>query len=188
MSRRIIIGLVVVVLLGGVAFAATTDDVTLTVTPGGVGVTITATPNSYAFGTVNLSLSSASVTGILLSNTGTVGAAMDKKVQDITSAGTAWSLAVATGASNKTVLWCFSQETLASIADFGTVGSYDSSKASFVVAAVPTAYNALKDSSGNAVTINAGKGATTWYRIDVPNTVSASDAQSIVVRFLGTAQ
>ncbi len=190
MSRRIIISFVVLVMVSGAAFAATgTDDVVLTVIPGGVGVTITATPNSYDFETVNLSKSSNSATEVVISNSGTVGATMDKKVQAITSAGTAWTLAVATGTQDNCVLWCFSQESRPSLINFGTATSYDTSIASFSSLNGQTStYDTLRSAGGSQVTLATGKGATTWYRIDIPNSVSKSDAQSITVRFRGTSE
>ena len=181
MSRKMLVGLCVLV-FGSVVFAATTQNVTLNVTPAGMGYDITVDDNAIEFGEVGLALSSAPVQKVIITNAGTADIKLSKTITD----DAAWILAESTGAANECVVWCLDQEAYPNVAGFAGA-SYGVSHSSF--STTLSQESTLKDSAGTQTTLAPGIGATTWYRIDIPNTVSGggSGAQAIVVRFTSSA-
>jgi len=198
---KLLLVLAVIGLLGvaNVWADSSTQDVTLTVTPITVSL-FSISPNTYAYGNLDLAISSNSASGSvcpIIQNDGDVGLSLEKTVWSITSAGTAWSLATSTGTINEFVLWAMTEgETGAegdrpAIADFKTGASYELSHSSFSITAQQ--YNNLtKETGGTQATLTpngeTGDSAALWFRIDMPSSVSKSDQQSIVVRIRATTQ
>ncbi len=180
MVKKLLVTAAIMLLSGVSGLYAGTANVDLTVSPGNITVTMSADVGTVAFGQVDLSKSSAPAQGVILTNTGTGGVSLTK---EITADGD-WVIAESTGTLNETVVWCFSQETAPAIGDFGAVGNYAAETSSFSTTLSDP--NPLNDSIGSQVTLNSGKGATTWYRIDVPNSVSNSNEQTITVQFTST--
>jgi len=183
MSRKMLIGLCVLA-FGSAVFAATTANVTLNVTPGGMGYDITTDNANIYFGDVELSKSSAPVQKAILKNVGTAPLKLSKTITSDDD----WVLAESTGTEDYCVVWCLEADTAPGIAGFMTGANYGVSYSSF--STTLSEESCLQDSAGTQTTLNVGFGATTWYRIDVPNTVSlnGAGAQAIAVRFTASAQ
>lgn len=182
MSKKMLVGLCVMVF--GSAIFAETQNVTLNVSPGGLGWAISATPSTVEFGQVDVNTSSAPEQGVLITNTGTGPLKLTKTVTSDDS----WTLAESTGVVNECVVWCLDAETYPDIDGFGDFGNYGVAHSSFTT--VTGVESLLKNAGGTQTTLEVGKGATTWYRIDIPNTVGGGGtvAQAIVVRFTSSAQ
>jgi len=179
-----LVGLCVLIFGSAVVFAVPTADVTLNVTPGGLGYDIVTDNADIYFGDVAVSKSSAPVQKAIISNTGTASLKLAKTI----TTDDAWVLAESTGVVNQCVVWCLEADTYPNVAGFLQGASYGVSHSSFSTALSQA--STLKNSGGTQTTLNPGVGATTWYRIDVPNTVSGggSGAQAINVQFTASAQ
>jgi hypothetical protein len=166
-----------------VAYAATaTQDVSVTVTPGGVTAGISASPSSYDFGTVNLSKSSNSATAVTLTNDGAANSVIDKQVESMTN----WSLATSTGAQDAAMFGSVAQDTTrVTLDEHWTFGNYETSYSSF--AAVGT-YNALKDTTGSQVSLAPAATKDVWFKIVVPSAIGVTAQETINVRYQATTQ
>ena len=177
--KYVLMAVVAVLLCAGVVLAQETDDVTVTVAPI-VSEAFTVTPDSYAFGSLALSVSSNSASGLTIENTGDVGMTFEKTVQSIGSTGDAWTLATSTGTQNEFVLYAMTKATKPGIAEFDAAVSTFSTTL--------TTYNDLVTSGDSQVDLNPSATADLWLCIDMPSEVSTDDAQTITVRLRGTAK
>ena len=193
-----VVGLVGVTNVWGVD--TSTQTVTITVTPITVSM-FSIDPDTYAFGDLDLAISSNSASGgvcPIIQNNGDVGLSLEKTVWSISSAGTTpWDLATSTGTINEFVLWAMTegQEGVVgdrpTIADFDMGTGYELSHSSFSI--TEQQYNDLTQESGGTqetLTPNGqdGDSAALWFRIDMPSAVSESAQQSIVVKIRATTQ
>ncbi|MFH1958086.1 MAG: hypothetical protein ABIJ15_06380 [bacterium] len=183
MSRKMLVGLCVLV-FGSAVFAATTANVTLNVTPGGLGYDITTDNANIYFGDVAVAKSSAPAQKAIIANVGTAPLKLEKTITD----DDAWVLAESTGVVNQCVVWCLEADTYPDVTGFLQGASYGVSHSSF--STTPSQASTLKNSAGTQTTLDVGVGATTWYRIDVPNIVDSAGAvaQAIVVQITASAQ
>ena len=171
-----------VMALRTVSYADTaTQDVTVTVTPGGVTAGITADPVSYDFGSVDLSKSSNSATAVTLENTGSATSLIDKQVESMTN----WSLATSTGTQDDAMFGSVAKADRASLDEHWTFGDYEVSHSSF--SSVGT-YNALKDTAGNQVSLAPGATQAVWFKVVVPSAIGLTAEESINVRYQATTQ
>jgi hypothetical protein len=127
-------------------------------------------------------------TAVQLQYSGGSNALVDKTVWNITSAGTAWTLAVATGTTNECVFGCVANGTRVSLDNHWTNGNYGTSYSSFSL--TEQTYMPLKQQSdGSQVQMTSpSSNQDVWFKIDVPDDVSSSDQQTIQVRFRATTQ
>ncbi|MBN2406238.1 MAG: hypothetical protein JXJ19_00945 [Elusimicrobia bacterium] len=185
MKRILLMGGILLVMTGALAFAGT-QDVYLYVTPTGITTTLSKS-GDVAFGDQAINTSTCSATGVLITNTGTVSVEMDKTVMFIRDDGVGddvWALAESTGTVDQCVLWCYANATEPALGDYGTAGSYTTAVSSF--STTFNTFNALKNGAGTQITLTPGQGTTTWFRLDMPNTVSTSNEKHIGVRFQST--
>jgi len=180
--EKILVLMVVVLFVGaGLVYAAEADtaDVDILVTPG-ISVTLSASPTYYNFGTVTVNQSSVSVNvanQIKLTNGGTVGVTLEKKMTNDGS----WTLVQdAPDAKDEFRLWCVGNTDTQPAANV-----FETAYSTF--AAVNTNNN-LVDTAGSQISLDAGKGTTTWFRIDMPPTVSNNDPQKFDITFTATEQ
>ena len=187
MSKKII-GLVAVgMLFVGSAFAATNQNVVLTITPDVGTVAITVDDASILFGTVGVSKSSAPAQKVVITNASAGGISITKQVTSISGAGQAWTLAKSTGVQDECTVNCFEANAEPGQwngdwdAILGT--DYDDEISSFTVGEV----NPLCITGGSQTTIEPTYGATVWFRIAVPNLITDNGLQTITVNFVGAA-
>ena len=188
MKNRMI-GLVMVMMLAaGTAFAAGetgTVDVDVYVTPGGITVSLTASPTYYNFGVVDVNTSSNSATAITLANTSAVSVNMDKTVHAINGGGTIVLVAAAPAAENEFRLRCVEKATRATLdTDFGDASADFST-------ALDT-YNNLTSAGGAVQVVLDASGGTdssddVWFQIDMPATVNDSTQRKFDITYRGTA-
>lgn len=173
------IGLVMVMMLAaGTAFAADNVDVSVTVTPG-VTLTLTVSATTYAFGIVNLSVSSGAVSAqtVTLTNGGDVAINVQKKVQTEPAAWTA-------GAAKAANVYALYVTTSAAQPAYGTNNAGFNASCLFLAS---NASNALTSITAGTSVIAAAGTARLWFGIDMPTSSSSSAAQRIITRFTAIA-
>ena len=182
--------ILVVSAAGAYAGDTSTATVTITVTPV-AGATISISPNSYAFGLLDLNTSSNSAEGAIcpvITNSGDVGVDLEKTVHTDDD----WTLAIDTDSVNEFMLWAVtSQDNQArpGLAEFGDYAAYGAAHSSFS----PTldTFNLLKDTNGTQQSLIVGQTAALWFRINMPgklNGTAANEPQSMQVYIRGMAQ
>jgi hypothetical protein len=176
----LLVGLGLVGSLIGYGFASATDDVTISVTPI-VSEAILVDPNSYAYGNLDLGISSVSASVIVTSNTGSVGVNLDMTVNDD---GTDWTIATSTGVVDRFVLWAMTNATRPEVTDFKSGHKFSANVGEYgnLFQLNGTTQQALGPSGTASGTANL------WFRLDMPTSVTKNDAQSIIVRIRATAQ
>ena len=175
--------LTVLVVLGlfGVAdvwAAQSTQDVTITVTPITASV-FSISPNSYAYGNLDLAISSVSVSGAscpVITNSGSCGLTFEKTVNN----DGIWTIDTSTGTLDHFVLWAMTKATRPDASEF-TVANHR------FATGIGT-YNNLTDSAGTQVDLNPTATADLYLRIDTPSDVTNGDQATIVVRIRGTTK
>ncbi|MBN2406237.1 MAG: hypothetical protein JXJ19_00940 [Elusimicrobia bacterium] len=187
MSMRNLLFAVIVLLAAGSSVMAGTQDVYIYVTPTGLTTTLSKT-GDVAFGNQAIATSTCSETGVVIENTGNVNVNMDKTVLFVRLGGVteSWTLAESTGTVDQCVVWCYANGTKPALGDYGTPGSYATAVSSF--STTKGTYNTLNNASGTQIALTPGQGTTTWFRLDMPTTVSQSGEQHIGVRFQSVAQ
>jgi hypothetical protein len=173
-----LVGLLVVSLVS-YGYAVDTEDVTLTVTPLYTEA-ITVTPGSYAYGSLNLSISSVSASALEIANTGTVGVSLERTV---TNDGADWTIATSTGNTSEFVLWAMTNATRPNAASDFTTGNGHR----FSATTGDPGYGNLTNSGGTQQTLGISGTANLWFRLDMPTSVSNSNQQTITVRIRATA-
>jgi hypothetical protein len=172
MSRKLLVLMVLVLSSASLALAGTAD-VNIHVTPG-VTTTLTAETTYYNFNSVNVAQSSHSITGIVLVNAGSVQVDLEKAFTDDGS----YTMADPVDGNNEVLLWCVGNETsMPSIGVFGASHKFDTAQDTF---------NDLTTSGGALIQLVGGAKTTTWYRIDMPPTVTNSDPLTIKIQFQST--
>jgi len=179
--KKLLTVLVVLGLLGvaNVWADSSTQDVTLTVTPI-VTALFSISPNSYAYGNLDLAISSVSVSGALcpvINNTGDSGLTFEKTV----NADDDWVIATSTTTTDNFVLWAMTNTSRPNIGDF-TVGNTHRFETTLGT------YNNLTNSAGTQVSLIPDATADLYFRIDTPSKVTDGNQVSIVVRIRGTTQ
>ena len=172
----LVVGLGLIGSLVGYGYAADTADVTLTVTPIVVAA-LTISPTTYAYGNLDLAISSVSASGLTITNSGSVGIKLEKTVTD----DGAWILADATGQIDRFVLWSMTNPGRPASGDFTSLNTHNFST-------TLTEYNNLTDSAGTQQTLSPTNTANLWFRLDMPTSVSSGAGQTITVRVRATAQ
>jgi len=167
----LVVGLGLIGSLVGYGYAADTADVTLTVTPIVVAA-LTISPTTYAYGNLDLAISSVSASGLTITNTGGVGIKLEKTITDDGG----WTLASTTGVINEFVLWGMTNVSRPVVDDF--TGGHK----------FALSYNNLTDSVGTQQTLSPTNTANLWFRLDMPTSVSSGAGQTITVRVRATAQ
>ena len=184
MKNRMI-GLVMVMMLAaGTAFAADTEVVDIYVTPGAVAANISVNPASYNFGTVALSVSSGSQTGVAITNEGVVGLTLAKEITDDALDGTCESVAAAPANANEFFLRCIESGAIQP-ADSAFIVNCSTFR---VLNGDGNGANSLVNLAGTNVSLALGKSCTTWYKIDMPGSVDTFDSRQIRLTFTATAQ
>ena len=159
----------------GTARAVDFIDGTITVTPV-AGVSLSLTPNSYAFGSLDVNTSSNSATALVLANTGNVNVTVDKAIQS--SPG--WTAGEAKG-PDQYVLYCATAE-----ARIGLVAFADAKPPKFgAISASSNLTNA--DGASDPVILVSGS-VNLWFKLDMPSSVSAQTSRTITVRFTAVPQ
>ena len=180
-----IIGLVMVMMLAaGTAFAADTEVVDIYVTPGAVAANISVNPASYDFGTVDLSVSSGSQTGVAITNEGVVGLTLAKAITNDALGGTCESVAAAPSLANEFFLRCIENGATQPADSAFTVNC-----STFRVSGGNgNGANPLVNLAGANVSLGLDGHCTTWYKIDMPGSVDTFDSRQIRLTFTATAQ
>ena len=184
---KVAVGMLGIGLLGlgtGRAWAANPVDATITVTPVAT-VDLAISPTTYAYGQLAVNTSSVTASALTLTNNGSVDVTCTKQI----------------ATQSNPAGW-----TAADIAGTGTVGLdkyalYVATAAvrpvngDFVVASHlfnGTTANALDGLGGTQPTITTSGGAlpnvAMWFRLDMPSSVTSQAGREITVRFNGTAQ
>jgi hypothetical protein len=160
-----------------------TADATITVTPV-ANVSMALTPSSYNFGNLDVNTSSISAVPMNLANTGDVSISVTKQVPS--DAGV-FVADVASTTANHYVLY-----VATSTSRPGAVSAFSDTDHRIGKAVANTgAASALKGLGGSTPNMTVSGGALPdvdlWYRLDMPTSVTTSAAQTITVRFTGTA-
>ena len=149
-------------------------DGTVTVTPV-AAVMLQLSPTFYAFGSVDVNTTTNSITALVLSSTGTVGATMQKNVLTEPAG---WTAQAAAGA-NQYVLHAIAQASVP-----GAAASLDNAT-KFLTA---SALNNLTNAAAAQTTLAYNGTTNLWYRLDMPTATTSQAARTITVRYTGTAQ
>ncbi|MDD5657480.1 MAG: hypothetical protein PHF00_09540 [Elusimicrobia bacterium] len=160
---------------GAASGAADAVDGTITVTPI-VAVSLELAPTFYAFGAVDVGQSTHSLEMQGLHNIGTVGVSMRKKIQ---AEPADWKAGASAGVDTY-VLYATT-----------TTASEPPPHAAFTASTKfldGNQENGLGDSGGDDSILPLLGSTTIWYRLDMPAGVSRQGAQTITVRYTGTAQ
>ena len=170
------LGLVaLLVLVSGKARAVDYFDGTITVTPV-CSVSLNLSPDTYAFGNLDVNSSSNSATALNLSNTGNVNVSVAKVIQTNPAN---WTAVASTGTVDQYTLYCATAASRIALTEFGT-------GTKFGAQANSSALTAANGVSSPAIAV-AGN-VDLWFRLDMPTSVSLQAAQTITVRFTATAQ
>ena len=156
--------------------AANPVDGTITVTPVG-NVVLTLAPTTYAFGDVDVAISTVALSSITLTNGGTVNVTVDKRIQT-ESAPAGWTAGTA-AAGDTYVLYVSTSLTPPDPTEF-TAGDHR-----FGAEANVTPLDGL---GGSTPTIATSNSVDLWFKLDMPTSVAAQTARTITVRFTGTPQ
>jgi len=158
----------------------TPADATITITPV-ANVSLSVSPTTYAFGTLDISASSNSASAVSLTNNGQVDVSVTKQITNQSNPA-GWT-AGASAALDTYVLYVATSTTRPGVSDF-TTGAH-----AFGALSNVTSLEGL--GGGNPIVTNpAGilPSVNLWFRLDMPTTVSSQIAREITVRFTGTAQ
>ena len=178
MFRRIFAVLAAVVSVAAVSNAGTTyRSVDLVVTPI-VTEALTASPTYYNFGALNVETSSNSASAIVLQNTGGVGITLEKAV----SADGAWDVTQSSAVTDGFDLWAQCNATRPNMNTFTTGNTHN-----FNETALNT-YNNLTTNAGAQVSLTPTSTANMWFMIDMPKSVTVTDAQTITVSIKAIGQ
>ena len=175
-SKMLALGLLALAVATGQRAAAqqvNSIDGTITVTPV-ASVMLQLSPTFYAFGNVDVNTTTNSITALVLSSTGTVGATMQKHVLTEPSG---WTAAAA-AAANVYVLHATAQAT-------NPGGAALDAATKFLAA---NALSNLTDNSTTQTALSASGTVNLWYRLVMPTATTTQAARTITVRYTGTAQ
>lgn len=169
--------------MAGSAMAATTDtvNINLLVTP--VVVTdLNVAPTYYSFGSVGVGVTTCSITALVLTNDGDVGVTIDKAVW----ADDEWDLTLDPTTQDGFDLWA----VVAAAEPDAT--AYETAKSSFNENGLGDSYfNALTQGAGTAVDMSPTGGTSTanlWFRLDMPQSVTNTNEQTVHVRLRANPQ
>ena len=160
------------------AYAAASDDLTITVTPI-ADVSLILNTSTYAFGPLAVNASSASATALTLTNSGQVSVTVDKRIV-AESDPIGWTASTSVG-RDAYVLYCATSTTRLSLGSFTAATRFG-------------AQNAISDLTGPGgakpvlPTSGLGSSVDLRFRLDTPSEVSSSAARTITVRFTGLAE
>jgi len=171
----LVVGLGLIGSLVGYGYAADTADVTLTVTPIVVAA-LTISPTTYAYGNLDLAISSVSASGLTITNSGGVGIKLEKKVSND---GADWTLVDTTGETDKFVLWAMTNASTPIEGNF--TGGHK-------FATPENTANSLTDLGGTQTALSPNGTAKLWFRLDMPSSVSSGNSQTITVTVRAIAQ
>jgi len=180
--KKMIIGLMMVMMLAaGSAFAAPDNvAVQVTVIPG-VSLTLTAGATCYNFKQVNLATSSGAVTSVAVENESNCAVDVAK---EITANSGDWANASATAPDVYTLYVV----ALSTQPGFGATNGNLDALCKFADGTTP---NSLTNDVGAAIELGADgqltSGTTLWFAIDMPTTSGSSAAQYIDTKFTATA-
>ena len=159
-------------MMAGDMMAASTDSVNINLLVTPVVVTdLSVAPTFYDFGSVDVDISTSSLTALVLSNDGSVGVTIDKSVW----ADDDWDITAGTSTQDGFNLWAMVASGVP-----GLVG-YETAISSFNESAL-AAYNALTEGSGTAVSMNPSDTDNLWFRLDMPVSVANTNQKTIQVR------
>lgn len=165
------------------AWASNPVDATITVTPVAT-VDLAIAPTTYAFGSLDIGVSTVTVSALTLTNNGTVDVTVAKKIQTESNpvGWTAATIASPNNGADKYALFVSTAATRPAVGDFvNSDHMFDGTNS-----------NALKGLGGATpvVTTSAGSlpNVELWFRLDMPTSVTGNEAREITVRFTGTAQ
>ena len=163
------------------AWAGATADATITVTPV-ANVLLQIAPTTYAYGSLNVGVSSITATALTLSNTGQVNVTVTKQITNQSNP-SGWTAGV-TQDTDTYRLYCATSTARPSAGDFVANGAP-------LFGALNNSSN-LTGSVGTQPSITIPGGAlpsvNLWFRLDMPTVVTSQAAREITVRFTGTAQ
>jgi hypothetical protein len=161
---------------------ANSVDATITVTPV-ANVSMALTPSSYNFGNLDVNTSSVSAVAMALSNTGDVDISVTKQIPNDSGVFVA---DVSSTTANHYVLYVATSTNRPASSAF-VAANHRIGKA----IANTGAASGLTGLGGGTPSITTSGGALPsvdlWYRLDMPTTVTTTAAQTITVRFTGTA-
>jgi len=175
-SKMLALGLLALAVVTGqraAAQQANSIDGTITVTPV-ASVMLQLSPTFYAFGNVDVNTTTNSITALVLSSTGTVGATMQKHVL---TEPTGWT-AAATAAANVYVLHATAQTT-------NPGGAALDAATKFLAT---NGLNPLTDNAAVTTALAYNGTVSLWYRLVMPTATTSQAARTITVRYTGTAQ
>ena len=181
MSKRMMIGVLAILMaVGGVYAGTTTEDVSVLIIPI-VTEGLTATPTWYNFGAVNVQTSSNSATSLTLTNTGSCGITVEKSVES----DDAWDITAASTTTDGFGLWVATSAV--AVAARPAMGDYtDLDAGGDYIKALTTYSNLTGVSNTDQTTLDPEDATGLWFRIDMPKYVTTTDQQSIVVRLQAT--
>lgn len=178
--KKMIIGLVMVMMLAAGSAMANPDGVEVCVTPG-VSLTLLAPTTYYSFGVVDLATSSGAVASVALENDSNCSVVVAKA---ITTNSGGW--ANANPATDDVYLLYV--VALSTQPGFGATNGDLHANTMF---ADGTGSNSLTNDVGTAIELDAqgqaNENTTLWFAIDMPTTSGSSDRQFIDTLFTATA-
>ncbi len=165
------------------AGAANPEDGTITVTPVAT-VNLSLSPTTYAFGPLDVGVTTVTASALNLSNIGSVDVTVSKRIwTESNPAG--WSAATIASPNNAPNTYALFVATAAARPASGAF-----SVASHLFDG--TSANPLRGLGGTAPVITTSGGALPnvdlWFRLDLPTSVVDGTAREITVRFTGAAQ
>ena len=166
----------------GTAMAASTDsaNINVLVTPV-VSVDISVSPASYDFGNIAVYTSTCSVTAITLTNAGSVGFTVEKTVWND---GSDWDITKSSTEKDGFDLWAIVKDVQPGQVDFDVAVS---TSHKFKKATGASGINTLIDKDTTAkVNMDAEATEKMWFRLDMPQSVTNVNQQTIQVRLKAT--
>jgi hypothetical protein len=160
------------------AYAVTTQDATVTVTPD-VEVSLTLETSYYVFGPIDINTSTTTDHALRITNTGDVNVTLEKQITD-QSTPDGWTAATSSG-TDTYVLYCATSTTRLQLSDF-------SPATQFGVEGHVSALTGIAGSQASLPPTGGGDpSADLWFRLDMPTRVTSSTSRTITIRFTGTA-
>ncbi len=174
---------VFVTLASSQARASNPVDGTITVTPVAT-VDLTLSPTTYAFGSLDVGVTTVTASALSLSNNGSVDVTVDKRIQTQSSPAGWFASTIASpnNAANTYALY------VATAAVRPASGAFSVASHLFD----GTGANPLRGLGGSSPVVTTSGGSLPsvdlWFRLDMPTSVADNSAREITVRFTGTAQ
>jgi len=184
--KKLMIVMLMMVCLGGVVLAGTTDTVDITVTPV-VTASLAISPDTYNFGSLDVNVSSNSATALTLTNDGNIDIKVKKKISDEDAGGDGnWVADSSTGTKDHYVLYCGTATARPGLSDFAAGTLLGAENAETYL----TGSGATSNGEGDGVVVPATTGNTVdlWFKLSMPTSVTNGDERTMRLTFTAVSQ